>query len=97
MLYRQLIIISLMTILLSSQSSFLLGAEEQYQTITAPEVKHRIQGSSPGVLIHVLSRLEYEAQHIPGSINIPIDKLATSDQLPPAKDTPLIFYCMGRK
>jgi rhodanese-related sulfurtransferase len=80
--------------ILSIQPSFLL-ASDQFKTITAPEVNHMINDQGNGVLIHVLSPLEYETQHIRGSINIPVNKLETTDQLPTAKDTPLIFYCMG--
>ena len=94
--YSQLLIATLLTAILSMQSSVLL-ASEQFKTITAPEVNHMINSENNGVLIHVLSRLEYEAQHIEGSINIPVNKLETTDQLPAAKDTPLIFYCMGPK
>jgi rhodanese-related sulfurtransferase len=49
------------------------------------------------VLVHVLSRIEYEMQHIPGSINIPITEMALTDRLPGQLDRPLIFYCMGER
>ena len=47
------------------------------------------------LLVHVLSRIEFDMQHIPGSINIPVTALADSDLLPREKDRSLIFYCMG--
>ncbi|MBT6501696.1 MAG: rhodanese-like domain-containing protein, partial [Deltaproteobacteria bacterium] len=47
--------------------------------------------------VHVLSEIEYDIQHIPGSVNIPIHKMKTIGKLPKDKNTPLIFYCMGRR
>lgn len=69
-------------------------AAQTYTDLTAPEVKTMVEEQG-AVLIHVLSRLEFDIQHIPGSINIPITEVATSDKLPQSKDTPIIFYCMG--
>lgn len=70
------------------------AASEPYQIITAPEVKHMIE-EDRAVLVHSLSEIEFEIQHIPGSINIPIIKMRTTEKLPKDKNTPLIFYCMG--
>lgn len=66
----------------------------QYKDLTAPEVKMMVEENG-AMLINVLSRIEYDMQHIPGSINIPIIEVATSDKLPLQKETPIIFYCMG--
>lgn len=67
-----------------------------YREITAPEVKEMIEGGK-GVLVHVLSPIEYEMQHIPGSINIPITDMPTTTSLPKELSTPLVFYCMGTR
>jgi rhodanese-related sulfurtransferase len=69
---------------------------EEYEKVTAPEVKDLLERGRATV-VHVLSRIEYEMQHIPGSINIPITEMHTTDRLPKQKDAPLIFYCMGLK
>lgn len=72
-----------------------LSAEsEPIVEISAPEVKIMLE-KGEAVVIHVLSEIEFNIQHIPGSINIPIIKMKTTDKLPKDKDTPLIFYCMG--
>lgn len=44
-------------------------------------------------LVEVLPRREYEAEHLPGAINIPLRELnsATTSQL--AKSRPVIVYC----
>ena len=60
----------------------------------APEVKGMLDEGRV-VVVHTLSALEYQIQHITGSINIPIIKMETTDKLPRDKSTPLIFYCMG--
>ena len=64
--------------------------------ITAPEVKQLME-SGDALLVHVLSRLEYQFQHIPSSINISIDKVRESKKLPANKNTPIVFYCMGHR
>ena len=64
--------------------------------ISAPEVKSMLE-TGQVVVIHVLSGTEYEMQHIPGSINIPIIDMETTNALPRDKNTPLVFYCMGRR
>ena len=70
--------------------------EQSYTVITAPEVKNMLL-KGDALLVHVLSKLEYEMQHIAGSINIPFDEIATTGKLPIDKSTPIIIYCMGNK
>ena len=73
------------------------GAEsEGYKEISAPEVKNLIE-ERKAVVVNLLSQIEYEIQHIPGSINIPIVAVETTDKLPKDKDSPLVFYCMGKR
>ena len=59
-------------------------------------VKHMLDNKS-GVVVNVLSDLEYGLQHISGSINIPVNQVETTDKLPKEKGTPLVFYCMGNR
>ncbi len=67
-----------------------------FKEITAPELKNMIDEKKVTV-IHVLSEIEYEMQHIEGSFNIPIVKMETTDKLPKSKETALAFYCMGTR
>jgi rhodanese-related sulfurtransferase len=62
--------------------------------ITAPEVKEKLEMNNV-LLIHALTSIEYDIQHIPGSINIPLHEMENTKKLPQNKDTTLIFYCMG--
>lgn len=79
--------------------SMVVSAEaksEKIKEISAPEVKNMLE-SGQAVVVHVLSGTEYDMQHIPGSINIPIIDMANTTALPLDKTTPLIFYCMGKR
>ncbi|UCF91250.1 MAG: rhodanese-like domain-containing protein [Desulfobacterales bacterium] len=79
----------------SSGMTVTAGAEAgKFNEITAPEVKELIDGGNV-LLVHVLSEIEFNMQHITGSINIPITAMKTTDKLPQDLDTPLAFYCMG--
>ena len=69
---------------------------EGWQEISAPEVKSMIEDGN-AVVVHVLSEIEYEMQHIKGSINIPIVKISESSKLPGDRNIPLVFYCMGTR
>lgn len=68
----------------------------EYSTITAPELKEMIAEENV-VVINALSRIEYEIQHIKGSINIPVVEMASTDKLPADLSTPLVFYCLGTR
>jgi rhodanese-related sulfurtransferase len=69
-------------------------AKNSPNVISAPEVKQMME-SGNATIIHVLSHMEYLFQHIPGSINIPVDLIASSTRLPEDKNKPVVFYCMG--
>ncbi len=88
------IFIALCVLFLSSYQAQAQDHDDKFRKVTAPEVKEMLQDKKV-VIINTLSRLEYELQHIPGSINIPINDIETSNLLPADLSTPLIFYCMG--
>lgn len=67
------------------------GFATEYKDLAAPEVKMMVEQDG-AILIHVLSRIEFDSQHIPGSINIPITEISSSDALPMQKEKPIIFY-----
>ena len=86
----------LVMIFLTPMAFFAEAGSQKIKEISAPEVKNMLE-SSRAVLVHVLSKTEYEMQHIPDSINIPIIHMKTTKALPRDKTTPLIFYCMGKR
>ncbi len=65
-----------------------------YTEISAPEARMLQEKHWNVSIINVLSKLEFELQRIPGSINIPINKFSSTTLLPKDKTTPLILYCM---
>jgi hypothetical protein len=66
-----------------------------WRTINIEELKNKIDLKHDFYLINVLPKIIFDAKHIPGSINIPVGKIATSTLMPKNKNKPLIFYCMG--
>ena len=68
------------------------GASEGTE-IQAAEVK-RMMAEENALVIFPLSRIEFNALHIPGSVNIAMDHLA--EKLPADKERSLVFYCLGR-
>jgi rhodanese-related sulfurtransferase len=71
-------------------------AETGYTEITAPELKTMLE-EKKCLLINALSKIEFEIQHIEGSINIPVVDMNSTTKLPADKSTPLVFYCMGTR
>ncbi len=69
---------------------------EGYKEISAPEVKNLIE-ERKAVVVNLLSQIEYEIQHISGSINIPVIAIEATDKLPEDKNAPLVLYCMGKR
>lgn len=67
-----------------------------YSEITAPEVKSMLENKE-ALLINLLSKIEFDMQNIPGSINIPIDIIDSSDKMPEDKNKPIILHCMGKQ
>jgi rhodanese-related sulfurtransferase len=66
----------------------------KYQEIDAKNVKAMIDAG--GVLVvNPLTPIEYANEHIPGSVNIPIEHL--KNKLPADKNQPIVFYCLGEK
>lgn len=78
----------------ASSSDLPLGG---YSEITAPELKELTDSGREVLIINVLSKIEFDIQHISGSINIPIDKMATTDKLPEDKSMPLVFHCLSER
>ena len=74
--------------------AFVTAAAGSFKKISAPETRALIEEGKV-LVVNVLSRVEFDVQHIPGSINIPINEIEKSDLLPADYSAPIIFYCMG--
>lgn len=56
---------------------------------------NEMQGKRNSVLLDVRTESEYREGHIPGSINIPLDKLQVVQNKIPEKGTSLYVYCLS--
>lgn len=73
-----------------------LASSQVYKEISAPEVKSMLD-TEKVVVINLMSKVEFEMQHIPGSINIPFNGFKTSSKLPKDKNQAIILHCMGEQ
>ena len=72
--------------------------ETKATEITARALKQKIQNNEDVILIDALSPESFCAHHIPGSINIPENKLQEFAELVlPDKDQEVIVYCKNRE
>ncbi len=65
--------------------------------ITTAELKKKMDAGEAFVLADALSSIEHNELSIKGAVNIPSTKVKGNNNLPPDKNTPLIFYCLGPK
>lgn len=65
--------------------------------LSAQALKAKLDGGETIVVVNPLSDLEFNEGHIPGSVNIPLHLIPTTDQLPSDKNTPIVTYCLGPK
>ena len=64
------------------------------KTITAEELKKKIDAKEDFILIDVLSKESFEGKHVSTSINIPVDEIEnrSSSELPD-KNKEIVVYC----
>ena len=68
------------------------GRREPMPTeIRRDEVCQMVAGGA--ALVEVLPAEEYEAEHLPGAINIPLPQLDRQTTAPLQQDQPVIVYC----
>jgi rhodanese-related sulfurtransferase len=64
------------------------------KTITAQELKNRLDSADNTVLVNTLSKEYFDQKHIPGSINIPTEEIeARAEAELPKKDLQIVVYC----
>lgn len=63
-------------------------------TITREQIKEKLDTKEPMTIIEALPRKYFDAEHLPGALNIPHDEIQsyTPDMLPD-KDAFIIVYC----
>ena len=64
------------------------------QFISREDLKTLIAAGTKQTIVEALPRKYYEAEHLPGAINVPHDEVqATATRLIPDKSGPVIVYC----
>ncbi len=64
------------------------------KTISRQELKNRLDRRENFVLVETLPRAAYEHAHLPGAINLPLDRIEElAPRLLPGKDTEIVVYC----
>lgn len=63
------------------------------QAIDASTLHDKMKSDARPVLINVLSTESYVAKHIPGSVNIPQEKIEVTETIVPDKEQDIIVYC----
>lgn len=69
----------------------------EFPVIDAKKLKSKMDSGQKLMLINPLSKIEFSAKHIPGSINIPLQEMLITDKLPADKDHLIVTYCLGPK
>lgn len=64
------------------------------QTISRDELKQKIDRGDSFVLMETLPPSSYESSHLPGAVNVPLEKLhQLASGLVPEKDAEIVVYC----
>jgi rhodanese-related sulfurtransferase len=63
-----------------------------FQVISTSELKGKLDAKEKFLLVNALSDIEFNLEHIPGSVNIPVGEIKTTDKLPKDKETLIVFY-----
>jgi rhodanese-related sulfurtransferase len=58
------------------------------------EVRGKLRAGAPMLLIDARGRADYELEHIPGAVNVPLPKIAATGKLPGVPhDYEIVVYC----
>lgn len=89
----------LLTVLACLATGMVHAQTKPLPTVTPNELKDRLAGEQPPLLLDVRSEKEYLAGHVPGATNLPIDELADRlAELGAYKERGVILYCQtGRR
>jgi hypothetical protein len=72
-------------------------SSKDFPEITAEQLKAKIDAGENLMLLNPLSDIEFNDKHIPGSINIPLQEIIITENLPKDKNQLIVTYCLGRK
>ena len=70
-------------------------AGESFQTVSTPTLHKWMNASPKPVLVYSLNPIEFNEQHIAGSICIPVELMEGNPSMPKDKKGRIVFYCHG--
>jgi 3-mercaptopyruvate sulfurtransferase SseA len=73
------------------------ASSKDFSEITAKQLKEKIDAGEKLTLLNPLSDIEFNDKHIPGSINIPLQEIIITGELPKDKEQLIVTYCLGRR
>lgn len=96
---KRTILLLLIAIAFSASANYLVNnlLAIDFHEIKADELKSKFDAGEKLTLINPLSDIEFNAKHIPGSVNIPLQNILITKKLPKDKNQLIITYCLGRK
>jgi rhodanese-related sulfurtransferase len=72
------------------------GASVMTATISREELQEKIERQEPLVLVETLEELQYRQGHLPGAVNLPVNKVdEQAAELIPEQDSEVVVYCSG--
>ena len=64
------------------------------ESITREEIKQKLDANEPMILVEALPQQYFDAEHLPGAINIPHDEIrGRAPQSLPDKHALIVVYC----
>lgn len=72
-----------------------LFGKKNYRNLSQAEAKKKLDSGEPVILLDVRSPEEYAQVHIPGSVSLPLDRLADGISKVASKDSELLIYCQS--
>jgi len=64
------------------------------KTITREQIKEKLDSDDPVTIIEALPQKYFDAEHLPGALNIPHDEIqARAPDMLPDKDAFIVLYC----
>lgn len=63
-----------------------------FPDISTLDLKNKLDVKEKFLLVNALSDIDFDMEHIPGSVNIPFGEIQTTDKLPQDKETLIVFY-----
>jgi rhodanese-related sulfurtransferase len=65
------------------------------KTISREELRQKIENGDPFVLVDALSPMSFAHSRLPGSINIPPERVEAAPRVIPDRSSDIVVYCMN--